>query len=44
MKIKAREQFIENHGTVEAQDLPDTQLELRQQQLEEYKAKLKGGR
>ena len=44
MKIKQRQQLIEQRVEVEAQDLPDTQLELRQQQMEEYKEKLKRGR
>ena len=44
MKIKQRLQLIEQRVEVEAQDLPDTQLELRQQQMEEYKEKLKRGR
>ena len=46
MKIKQREQMILAHNgdEVRAQDLPDTALELRKQQMEEYKEKMKGGR
>jgi hypothetical protein len=44
VKIQQRQRFIETHEAVEAKDLPDTQLELRQQQVEEYKSKLKGGK
>ena len=41
MKIKQREQYIEQHGEVQAIDLPDTKLEVRQQAIQEYKDKLK---
>ena len=45
MKIKQRQRMIENHdGMIEAQHLPDTQLELRRQQMNEFKSKMKGGR
>ena len=40
MKIKQRAAYIEAHGDVEAKDLPDTRLELQQQQIQEYKNKL----
>ena len=40
MKIKQREQYIEQHGQVQAIDLPDTKLEVRQQAIQEYKDKL----
>ena len=44
MKIKQRNDMIEKLGSVEAKDLPDTQMELRNQQMEEYKNKMhKGG-
>ena len=44
MKIKQRTEMIEQLGSVEAKDLPDTQMELRNQQREEYKNKMhKGG-
>lgn len=43
--IKQRSQVIEaRDGRVDAKELPDTQLELRNQQREEYMAKMKGGR
>ena len=44
VKIQQRQKFIENNESVEAKDLPDTKLELRKQQIEEYKSKLKGGK
>jgi hypothetical protein len=44
VKIQQRQKFIENNESVEAKDLPDTRLELRKQQIEEYKSKLKGGK
>ena len=44
IKIQQRQRYIEANEEVDAKDLPDTQLELRQQQVEEYKAKLKGGK
>ena len=40
--IKQRSQVIEAQGQVEAKDLPDTQLELRNQQRQEYMTKMKG--
>tara|TARA_R100000808_G_scaffold23947_1_gene53959 strand:- start:5535 stop:6587 length:1053 start_codon:yes stop_codon:yes gene_type:complete len=40
--IKERADTIERLGEVRAQDLPDTKLELRNQQREEYMAKMKG--
>ena len=43
-KIKQRQQTIERLGEVEAQHLPDTQMELRNQQMEEYKNKMRRGR
>ena len=43
IKLRQRQNVIDQRGEVEAQDLPDTQLELRQQQMEEYKAKLRKG-
>ena len=44
MKIKQRTEMIEKLGSVEAKDLPDTKMELRNQQMEEYKNKMhKGG-
>ena len=43
--IKQRAETIEaSDGRVEAQSLLDTQIELRNQQREEYMAKMKGGR
>ena len=39
MTIQQRQKMIEDKGRVEAKDLPDTQLELRRQQVEEYKNK-----
>ncbi len=44
MKIKQRQNFIEQHGSVEAKHLPDTRLELQRQQIDEYKSKMRGGR
>ena len=35
-----RTQYIEQHGEVQAIDLPDTKLEVRQQAIQEYKDKL----
>jgi len=43
MKIQQRQRVIRAQGSVEAQNLPDTQMELRKQQMEEYKSKLKRG-
>ena len=43
MKIKQRNDMIEKLGSVEAKDLPDTKMELRNQQREEYKAKMNRG-
>ena len=43
-KIQQRQKFISDHGSVEAKDLPDTKLELRRQQNEEYKNKMRKGR
>ena len=43
MKIKQRTEMIERLGSVEAKDLPDTQMELRNQQMEEYKNKMHRG-
>ena len=43
MKIKQRTAMIEKLGSVEAKDLPDTQMELRNQQMEEYKNKMRKG-
>ena len=40
--IKQRSDVIEAQGEIRAQDLPDTKLELRNQQREEYMAKMKG--
>lgn len=40
--IKQRTDFIEAKGDVRAQDLPDTQMQLRNQQRQEYMAKMKG--
>lgn len=44
-KIRQREKFLDQHGEelIPAQNLPDTQLELRKQQIEEYKNKMKRG-
>ena len=42
--IKQRSIAIEAKGSVEAKDLPDTQMELRNQQREEYMNKMKGNR
>ena len=44
IKLRQRQRLIDNNIDVDAKDLPDTQLELRKQQLEEYKEKLKRGR
>jgi len=44
MKIKQRYQSIEQHGSIEAKHLPDTQLELRNQAREEFKDKMHRGR
>jgi hypothetical protein len=46
MKIKQRQAMIEktDGSLVDAKNLPDTQMELRQQQMQEYKDKMKGGR
>ena len=44
--IKQRQLYVEKHGTegrVEAEKMPDTQLELRRQQIQEYKDKMRGG-
>ena len=43
MKIKQRTEMIEKLGSVEAKDLPDTKMELRNQQREEYKNKMRKG-
>ena len=43
MKIKQRNAMIEKLGAVEAKDLPDTKMELRNQQMEEYKNKMRRG-
>lgn len=43
MTIQQRQKMIEDKGRVEAKDLPDTQLELRRQQVEEYKNKFRKG-
>lgn len=43
IKIRQRTAAIDQAGSIEAKDLPDTRLELRQQQIEEYKAKMKRG-
>ncbi len=43
MKIKQRQKFIDAKGEVEAKDLPDTQMELRNQQMREYKEKMSRG-
>ena len=42
-KIQQRQKMIENLGEVDAKNLPDTQMELRNQQREEYKNKMKRG-
>ena len=44
MKIKQRQAVIAQRGKVDAQDLPDTKLELRNQQIQEYKDKMHRGR
>tara|TARA_R100000008_G_C3577431_1_gene166166 strand:- start:543 stop:1595 length:1053 start_codon:yes stop_codon:yes gene_type:complete len=43
MKIKQRAAYIEKHGVVQAQDLPDTKLELQRQQIDEYKNRISKG-
>jgi len=42
-KIQQRQKTIARLGEVEAQHLPDTQMELRNQQMEEYKNKMRRG-
>ena len=44
MKIKQRSKTIEQRGKVDAKDLPDTQMDLRNQQMQEYKDKMRRGR
>ena len=44
MKIKQRNAMIEKLGAVEAKDLPDTRMELRNQQMEEHKNKMRKGK
>jgi hypothetical protein len=44
MKIQHRQRVIKERGSVEAKDLPDTQMELRNQQMQEYKDKMKRGK
>lgn len=41
--IKKRQDYIQHFESVQAQDLPDTKLELRRQQIEEYKQKMRKG-
>tara|TARA_R110000824_G_scaffold130213_3_gene291980 strand:- start:2891 stop:3943 length:1053 start_codon:yes stop_codon:yes gene_type:complete len=41
MKLRQRQKVIENRGKIEAKDLPDTQLDLRRQQSQEYKDKMR---
>ena len=43
MKVQQREKFIEQHGQVQAADLPDTKMELRMQAMREAKDKMKRG-
>ena len=45
MKVQQRQQFLEQRPDVrvDAKDMPDTQLELRKQQMDEYKAKFRKG-
>jgi hypothetical protein len=43
MTIQQRQRYIETHKKVDAKDLPDTRLELRRQQIEEYKNKFRKG-
>jgi hypothetical protein len=42
-KIQQRQKMIEARGSVDAKDLPDTQMELRKQQMDEYKSKMQRG-
>jgi len=42
-KLQQREKFIEQHGQVQAADLPDTKMELRMQAMREAKDKMKRG-
>ena len=44
MKIQSRQKMIEKVGEVDAHQLPDTQMELRNQQMEEYKNKMRRGK
>jgi len=43
MKLKQRQQFLQARKKVEAKDMPDTQIDLRRQQVEEYKSKFRKG-
>ena len=43
MTIQQRQQLIQTRGRVDAKDMPDTQMELRRQQVEEYKNKFRKG-
>jgi len=43
MKIQQRQKVIEQQGSVQAHELPDTKLELRNQHREETRARRRGG-
>ena len=43
MTIQQRQKVIQTRGRVDAKDMPDTQMELRRQQVEEYKNKFRKG-
>lgn len=42
IKIKQRQAVINQKGTVDAQELPDTKMELQQQAMQEFKEKMRG--
>ena len=42
IKIKQRQAVIDQKGTVDAQELPDTKMELQQQAMQEFKEKMRG--
>tara|TARA_R110000824_G_scaffold11663_8_gene51133 strand:- start:3364 stop:4416 length:1053 start_codon:yes stop_codon:yes gene_type:complete len=43
MKVKQRQKFLEVKKKADAKDMPDTQIDLRRQQVDEYKARFRKG-
>ena len=43
IQVQKRQKVIKDRGEVDAKDLPDTQMELRKQQMDEYKSKMQRG-